>query len=293
MTIKIGNTSIKRIQLGSSIVKSAYLGSKLVYGSAITNVPSEPVPGLWPDDEYNIFVFNVTDDTYNRVYLQNDRARDETEWDGLTDWGDGTINAERTHEYTKKGVYTVKTKWMINNGIYNNSDTVKMLIGIDNINKNICSFYHLFCGLRHLTSIDLDFSVFDVHRNSQFNCMFYGCYDLASLDLSSLDTSNVGDMSMMFYKCQSLTSLDLSNFDTYNVYRTESMFRGCSNLTYLDLSNFNMDKVVYMSNMFYGCYKLTLDNIIMTNCNDTTKSKIIEAFNNKNKLQTDDFGDPH
>ena len=42
MTIKIGNSSIKRIQLGSSIVKSAYLGSKLVYGSAITNVPSEP-----------------------------------------------------------------------------------------------------------------------------------------------------------------------------------------------------------------------------------------------------------
>ena len=42
MTIKTGNSSIKRIQLGSSIVKSAYLGSKLVYGSAITNVPSEP-----------------------------------------------------------------------------------------------------------------------------------------------------------------------------------------------------------------------------------------------------------
>ena len=42
MTIKIGNSSIKRIQLGSSIVKAVYLGSKLVYGSAITNVPSEP-----------------------------------------------------------------------------------------------------------------------------------------------------------------------------------------------------------------------------------------------------------
>lgn len=292
MTIKIGNSSIKRIQLGSSIVKSAYLGSKLVYGSAITNVPSEPVPGLVPDDEYNIYVFNVTGDTYNRAYLQNYRAGDETEWDGLTDWGDGTINAERTHEYTKKGVYTVKTKWMINYGERRNYDTEEMLIGIDNINKNITDLIHLFCGFKYLTSIDLDFSVFNpslVH----LDYMFYGCYNLTSLDLSGLDTSKIQYMYRMFYMCRSLTSLDLSNFDTSNVTAMEAMFRGCSNLTYLDLSNFNMDKVTCTNNMFYGCDKLTLDNIIMTNCNEATKSKIIEAFNNKNTLQPDFSQDQH
>ena len=41
MTIKIGNSSIKRIQLGSSIVKSAYLGNVLVYGQQI-DTPYEP-----------------------------------------------------------------------------------------------------------------------------------------------------------------------------------------------------------------------------------------------------------
>ena len=30
---------------------------------------------------------------------------------------------------------------------------------------------------------------------------------------------------------------------------------------------------------------LTLDNIIMTNCNQATKDKITEAFNNKNTIQ--------
>ena len=292
MTIKIGNSSVKRIQLGSSIVKSAYLGSKLVYGSAITNVPSEPVPGLVPDDEYNFYVFNVSSPAYTTVFLQNDKAGDETEWDGLTDWGDGTINTERTHKYDTDGVYTVKTKYMINYGIYRNSSTVEMLIGIENINKNITSLSHLFCGFRYLTSINLDFSVFKLSL-VHLDYMCYGCYDLTSLDLSGLDTSKIQYMDRVFYECQSLTSLDLSNFDTSNVLVMESMFRGCSNLTYLDLSNFNMDKVVSTNNMFYGCDKLTLDNIIMTNCNDTTKSKIIEAFNNKNTLQPDDVKNQH
>ena len=58
MTIKIGNSSIKRIQLGSNTVKSAYLGSKLVYGSAITNVPSEPSTEI--DPTYNYYVFDTS-----------------------------------------------------------------------------------------------------------------------------------------------------------------------------------------------------------------------------------------
>lgn len=291
MTIKIGNSSIKRIQLGSNIVKSAYLGNVLVYGQQI-DTPVEPPVDTESDSAYNFYVFNVSSPVYTTVFLQDYRAGDETEWDGLTDWGDGTINTERTHKYDTDGVYTVKTKYMINDGIYRNSSTVEMLIGIENINKNITSLSHLFCGFRYLTSINLDFSVFNLSL-VHLDCMFYGCYDLTSLDLSSLDTSKIQYMVRMFYMCQSLTSLDLSNFDTSNVLSMESMFRGCSNLTYLDLSNFNMDKVVCTNNMFYGCDKLTLDNIIMTNCNDTTKSKIIEAFNNKNTLQPDVSEDQH
>ena len=112
MTIKTGNSSIKRIQLGSSIVKSAYLGSKLVYGSAITNVPSEPSTEI--DPTYNYYVFDTSlDKDGTTVTLQNYRAEDETTWDGLTDWGDGTIDRSTSHTYANNGIYVVKTKCMI------------------------------------------------------------------------------------------------------------------------------------------------------------------------------------
>ena len=59
----------------------------------------------------------------------------------------------------------------------------------------------------------------------------------------------------------------------------QGMFNECEALRSLDLSNFNMDNVTKYSDMFIRCYNLTLDNIIMTNCNQATKSKITEAFN--------------
>ena len=72
MTIKIGNSSIKRIQLGSSIVKSAYLGNVLVYGQQIDK-PYEPPVEI--DPTYNYYVFNTSLNEYDTtVELSNYRA---------------------------------------------------------------------------------------------------------------------------------------------------------------------------------------------------------------------------
>ena len=285
MTIKTGNSSIKRIQLGSSIVKSAYLGSKLVYGSAVTNAPSEFVPELGPDDEYNIFVFNVSGPVYTRVYLQNYRGGDETEWDGLTDWGDGTINAERTHEYANNGVYTVKTKWMINYDTYRNSDTVKMLIKCLNVNKNITEFSHLFYKCENLKSISFD-------KNTTYNIntmdfMFSDCYNLKSIDLSNINTSKVTNMLCTFEGCKSLTSLDISKLNTSNVTIMQAMFSRCSSLTYINLSSlstsFITSKVTDMSFMFNECTNLTTINLSGLRTSNVTDMQ--GMFQNCQKLE--------
>ena len=225
MTIKIGNSSIKRIQLGSSIVKSAYLGSKLVYGSAITNVPSEPSTEI--DPTYNYYVFDTSlDKNGTKVILKKYRAGDTTEWDGLTDWGDGTIDSNISHTYVSDGIYTVKTKHMINNDrYYDDNNTRKMLIECICVNNNI-------------TNMD---------------GMFYGCTSLTLLDLSNFDNGNVTTMREMLYNCTKLISLNLSNFNTSKVTTMYGMFSYCRSLTSLNVSNFDTSNVNNMAWMFYSC----------------------------------------
>lgn len=272
MTIKTGNSSIKRIQLGSSIVKSAYLGSKLVYGSAITNVPSEFVPELGPDDEYNIFVFNTSikelDGTsYDTITLHNSTKGDTTTWNGLTDWGDGTVNSELSHTYNVKGTYLVKTKWVVSDdygGLESNTRAARVaLIKCLNVNKNITEFSHLFYKCENLKSVSFD-------KNTTYNIntmdfMFSGCYNLKSIDLSNINTSKVTNMLCTFEGCKSLTSLDISKLNTSNVTIMQAMFSYCSSLTYINLSSlstsFITSKVTDMSFMFNMCTNLTTINL--------------------------------
>ena len=243
MALKIGNSSIKGIYLGDTKVKSVYLGDKLIYGNK-----SEIVA----DDSYNIFVFDTSKvSTSTTVELSENRAGDTTDWDGLTDWGDGIIDNDEyySHRYASDGIYTVKTKyiWYLNN---EESHTKKMLIECTNINKNITNYYRLFMN----------------------------CINLTSVSATNFNTSKATNMTHMFYRCLNLTSLDLSSFDTSSVTTMVYMFMNCTNLMTLNISNWNMDNVTNVANMFTGCNKLTIDNIIMTNCNDATKAKIQEAL---------------
>lgn len=268
MTIKIGNSSIKRIQLGSSIVKSAYLGSKLVYGSAITNAPSESVPELGPDDEYNIFVFDTSikelDGTsYDTITLHNSTKGDTTTWNGLTDWGDGTVNSELSHTYNVKGTYLVKTKWVASDdegSLKSNTRAARVtLIKCLNVNKNITEFSHLFYNCGNLKSVSFD-------KNTTYNIntmdfMFAGCSDLEGIDLSNINTSKVTNMLSTFESCGSLTSLDVSKLNTSNVTTMRAMFSHCHSLTYINLSSLNTSKVTDMSFMFDDCTNLTTINV--------------------------------
>lgn len=271
MTVINNFKNIKGIYYNNKEIAIVRAGSKIVYKKSGIN------------RSYNYFVFDTSlvEDT-TTVMLQNYRAGDTTIWDGLTDWGDGTINASRTHTYATDGVYTVKTKYMIHDSSLSSNDaTRKMFVECANINKNIKVLMGLFYDYQNLRKIS-GLSNLDTSTCTDMSWMFNGCVSLESMDdLSNFNTSNVTNFESMFGNCELITTLDLSSFNTTKATKMGHMFGNCYKLRHLDISNFNTDKVTSYSSMFLHCEALTLDNIIMTNCNETTKAKITEIYNNR------------
>ena len=245
MAITIGNSSVRDIYLGNSKVDSVFLGDVLVYGNLAND----------PEDTYNKFVFDASRaiDSFDEgfqpiVTLRDYRAGDTTHWNGYTDWGDGTINKELTHKYTTSGIYTVKTKYMINdsyNSITNN--TSNMFIRCDAINKNIKDLSYLF----------------------------YGCDKLTSVNLSNLDKSLYYKAAYAFYDCN-LPSIDLSGFKfTGNV---SNMF-GYGGASSINLSGADFTRATGISNMFYKGFYTT--DVMLYDCSDEDIIKLVPALQEK------------
>ena len=187
-------------------------------------------------------------------------------------------------------------------GMFGNCHNLTSLYLSDFDTSNVTDMNGMFFHCYNLISLDL--SLFNTSNVTDMSWMFDKCSGLTSLDLSSFDTSKVSGMYGMFRDCSGLTSLDLSNFDTSKVTDMTSLFEDCTSLTSLDLSNFNTSNVTDMSSMFSGCTKLTsldlsnwdisyltssdrrymfddcssLTTIKVTNCNETTISKLQEAL---------------
>ena len=138
--------------------------------------------------------------------------------------------------------------------------------------SNITNMNSMFNSCPNLTALDV--SNFDTTKVNNMYGMFYKCNNLTTLDVSNFDTTNVTNMDRMFSYCNNLTTLDLSNFDTTNVTNMVSMFGWCGKLSTLDISNFNIDNVTNMDRMFEHCTSLHQSGLTMTNCNETTKTKI-------------------
>lgn len=234
MAINIGDSSINSIYRGDTKVSAIYLGYELVYGK-------RPV-------SYNIFVFHVGGSYGYTIYLQNNRRGDTTDWDGLTDWGDGTVDTKLSHTYSESGDYTVKTKWSITSGTNSDNYTRGMFTKCLGINRYMTDYSYLF----------------------------YNCLNLTEVVFGS-EIKNINDLESAFFDCSSLTSLDLSSIRTDNVITMNAAFYGCSKLIKLDIRNFNMDNTYRYENMFFQSKKLK--TIITTNCNNATKQKIQEARN--------------
>lgn len=245
MAIKIGDSSISNIYIGDTVVKAVYLGDNLVYSK-----------GMKIDDSYNYFVFDTSKvDGSTTVGLYSFRGGDETKWNGLTDWGDGTINSSEEHTYAKDGIYTVKTKYGINSSTGGSSGTNarKMLIECLNINKN-------YIWLAN---------------------MFYMCANLRYVRIVS--NINVSNIEFMFYYCPSLISVDLSSINvSKDLLSVREIFYNCSSLESVNISGWNLENAQDNSSipayMFKNCNSLTRDRIIMTGCNDATIAYIDREY---------------
>ena len=285
---------------GEYITDYVYTINTLGYTSTEPSGPSAPEPPVNTDDEYNIYKFDTSKTSGDlTVTLINNRRGDTTEWDGVTDWGDGTTDTSLTHTYATDGVYLVKTKHdMDNSSTYKNNTRFK-LIDCTHINKNMtdvsdffnyCSnvseftnssnwvtsnfidMHSMFFKCRGLTALNT--SGWDTSNVTDVNNMFNGDNKLTTLDLRSFDASNITSVHAMFRGCNALTTLNLSSWNTVSLTNAKEMFYACSKLASLDISNFNMDAVTESTNMFYNCSALTQSGITMTNCNEATKTTI-------------------
>ena len=236
--------------------------------------------------KYNEFVFDINSSNIT-ISLNTDRRGDTTTWDGNTDWGDGTIDTQSSHQYSQAGTYTVKTKYgLASPTSYSNNANIKAYLKqVKALNSNMTTMKNMFRNCSSLTLID--FSNFDASKVTDTREMFNGCSSLTTLDLSNLDISNVTNVDSMFFGCSSLTSLNLSNFNTSKVTNMSAMFYNCSSLTSLDLSNFDTSNVTNMGSMFYNCNLTSLD---LSNFFDTSKvTSMLGMFYNCSSLTSLDL----
>jgi surface protein len=80
--------------------------------------------------------------------------------------------------------------------------------------------------------------------------------------------------------CSGLTSLNLSGWDVTKVINLQNAFAQCTALTDLNISGWDItNDSINTSGAFNKTTALTLDGIDMTDCSDTTVTKITDAFN--------------
>ncbi len=235
--------NIRSIYCNRKEIKMVQINNKIVY-------QSDEI-----DSTYNYFVFRIFPwgGDSATITLSKHRAGDETEWDGLTDWGDGTIDSESSHtytdlEYTTTHTFNIKTKWMINKGFSGDYATKNQLIACNNVNKNIADATYLFYGCSRLKSVDL--TRFKAKNVTDMSYMFSGCTSLETVNMRGCNTSNVTNMKRMFYNCRKLVT-EVSHLNVSKVTDMGSMFYGCENIDGSQFKNWDVSNVTNMASMFY------------------------------------------
>ena len=233
--------NIKNIFCNGSEIQTVYVNRQIVY-------QSDEI-----DSAYNYFVFQVSPTAGKTIELSDDRRGDTTSYDGLTDWGDGTIDSKMTHTYDNNGTYIVKTKWMLKK----TSSVLQTLIACNNVNKNITDVTSLFSGCKYLRTVDM--SRFKTNHITDMSFMFDGCTSLESVNMKGWNTAYVTNMSRMFYNCHKLIP-QVSHFNVSRVTNMQSMFTYCESIDGSQFKNWDVSSAINMALMFQGA--------TITNCLD-------------------------
>jgi hypothetical protein len=182
---------IQGVHYNNLLINKIYYGSKLVFDRSIYKA------------NQNVYVFDLRKVTNNyRLILQNVNGGT------VTDWGDGTVDTGYIHNYSTQGVYTVKTRRIIDTNDINTSKSLTNVVNIDN------------------TIID-------------YNYMFSDCINLINVPMSI--PNGITDTYGMFLDCTSLTNAPSLPNTIVNCY---GMFDGCIGLTTIPQQNINLMEAV-------------------------------------------------
>ena len=221
------------------------------------------------DPTYNLYTIDTTKTTGDLVVtLDNDRGGDVTEWDGITDWGDGSQDNTLTHTYATDGRYEIKTKYKLDTSNHFINNTRKKLVRCTMINKNMTDLSNVFARCENLVHVDA--SKWDVSNVTSMQFLFNRCESLTTVDVSNWDVSKVTVMTGMFMNCFNLITLNTTNWNTSSVTSITSIFGGCTKLTTLDVSNWDVSHISSMTSMFQNCSALTTLDVGNWNVSNVT-----------------------
>lgn len=187
----------------------------------------------------NVYVFDLSKVANNKTITLKNRHSGT-----YTDWGDGVVDKNTTHTYANVGIYTVKTRQVINSSIgEGDSNTQKSLINCTKIDNSTTSCNFMFENCSNL----LSFSAKMPDNIISCKYMFQNCTNLSSFNSTIPDT--VKDSSYMFYFCTSLSTFNTTRFNS--IVNCRYMFYWCTSL-----STFNIvlpNTVQDCNHMFYCC----------------------------------------
>lgn len=95
--------------------------------------------------------------------------------------------------------------------------------------------------------------------------------------IESWDVSNCNYINSIFYNCSGLKTLNLSGWKASPSGSALNVFSGCSQLESLDISNFDLTKTQWVKLFDDTC--TALKEVKVINCNDKTKSQVLEELN--------------
>ena len=228
----------------------------------------------------------------------------------VIDWGDGSsdvINSGNdayiSHQYRRRGIYTIKvdgtiTQWSCNihDNDKDNSMNSSKLIEILSYGKTSFGPYAFSCACNLVALPENESPRFFENRMvgvfykaSSFNqsiqhwdtssitdmSRMFSCAESFNQPLNDWNTSNVTNMSGMFkrsWPCESSFNQPLDNWDTSNVTNMSEMFSGAERFNQ-PLGNWDISNVTNMSGIFSGAesFNQPLDNWNTSSVTDMSK----------------------
>ena len=165
-------------------------------------------------------------------------------------WGDGSVNAIRSHTYAADGRYTVQvspTVGLTGFGAQNWTGA-NYLISLNSwgtVSRTFTNLDYAFNGATNLISVPPT-----IPRGiTSMNSMFYNASSFNG-DISRWNTSKVQNMNSMFYGATIFNGY-IGAWDTSNVQNMNSMFLNAS-IFNSDISRWNTSKVSDMYGIFAG-----------------------------------------